>query len=47
MSEFKYFGCALSELGTNVAECRRKVASTRRVASAIKSLVNAMGLQLE
>ena len=40
--EFKYFVCVLDELGTN-----RMAASGRRVAGAIRSLVNAMGLQLE
>ena len=29
------------------AECRRKVASGRRMAGAIRSLVNARGLQIE
>ena len=32
---------------THGAECSRKVASGRRVAGAIRSLVNARGLQLE
>ena len=35
------------ESGTDGAECSRKVASGRRVAVAIKFLVNARGLQLE
>ena len=39
VSEFKYFGCILDEAG---AECRRKVASGRRVTSTIRSLVNCM-----
>ena len=47
VSEFKYLGCALDELGTDEAECSRKVVSGRRVSGAIKSLVNAMSLQLE
>ena len=47
MSEFKYFGCVLDESDANVPECRRKVASERRVASAIRSLVSVRGIQLE
>ena len=47
MSEFEYFGCVLDELGTDVFEYSRKVASGRKVVSVITSLVNAMGLQLE
>ena len=35
------------ESGTDEAECSRKVASGRRVAGTIRSLVNARGLQLE
>ena len=35
VSEFKYLGCVLDE-----AEFNRKVASRRRVAGAIRSLVN-------
>ena len=31
VSEFKYLGCVLNESSTNEAECRRKVASGRRV----------------
>ena len=37
----------LDELGTDETECSRKVASGRRVAGAISSLVNAKSLQLE
>ena len=37
----------MGESGTDGAECSRKVASVRRVASAIRSLVNARDLQLE
>ena len=37
----------MDESGTDGAECNRKVASRRRVASAIRSLVYAMDLQLE
>ena len=47
MLEFIYLGCVLDESGTDVAECRRKVVRGRRVAGAIRSLVNARGLQLE
>ena len=46
-SEFKYLGCGLYESGIDEAECGRKVAGGRRVASAIRSLVNARDLQLE
>ena len=37
----------MDESGTDGAECSRMVASGRRVAGAIKSLVNARNLQLE
>ena len=47
MSEFKYFGCVLDKCGKDGAECRRKLASRRKVAGAIRSLVNARDLQLE
>ena len=46
VSEFKYLGCVLEESGTDEGECSRKVAS-ERIAGAIRSLVNAMSLQLE
>ena len=46
-SEFKYLGCVLDESGTDEVECSRKVVSGRRVAGAIRSLVNARSLQLE
>ena len=39
-------GCVLDESGSDEAECRRKLASGRRVAGAIMSLVNARDLQL-
>ena len=39
--------CFLDKSGTSEAKCNRKVASGRRVAYAIKSLVNARSLQLE
>ena len=47
MSEFKYLGCVLDELGTNESESCWKVASGMRVAGTIRSLVDARGLQLE
>ena len=47
VSEFKYLGCVLDESGTDGVECSRKVASGRRVAGAIRSLVNARDLHLE
>ena len=37
----------MDESGTNEEECSRKVGSGRRVAVAIRSLVNARNLQLE
>ena len=37
----------MDESGTDEAECRRKMASGRRIVGAIKSLVNARDLQLE
>ena len=47
VSEFKYLGCVLHKLGTNEAECSRKMSSKRRVAGAFRSLVIARNLQLE
>ena len=47
VSKLKYLGCVLDESGTDGGECSRKMASGRRVAGAIRSLVNAMDLQLE
>ena len=44
VSEFKYLGSVLEEAGTDGAEYSRKVASGRRVAGAISSLVNVMDL---
>ena len=41
VSEFKYLGCVLDDSGTDEAECSRKVASGRRVAGGIRSLINA------
>ena len=40
VSEFKYLGYVLNESGTDGAECRRKAESGRKVATAIRSLVN-------
>ena len=45
--EFKYLGCVLDESGTDETECSRKVASGRRVAGAVRFLVNARSLQLK
>ena len=39
VSEFKYLGCVLKELGTDELEYRRKVVIGRRAAGAIRSLV--------
>ena len=47
VSEFKYLGCVLDEAGTDGAECIRKVANERRMAGAIRSLVNARDLKIE
>ena len=47
VSEFKYFRCVLNESGTDEAECSRKVGSGRRVAGAIRFLVNAGSIHLE
>ena len=47
VSEFKYLGFVLDESGTYEAQSSRKVASGRRVADVIRSLVNARSLQLE
>ena len=44
---FKYLGCVLEKLGSDETECSRKVASRRRIAGAMKSLVNVRSLQLE
>ena len=46
VSELKYLKYALDVLGTDEAECSRKVASGRRVPCAIRSLVNVRSLQL-
>ena len=47
LSEFKYLGCVLDESGTDEAVCCRKVASGKRIAGAMRSLVSGRGLQLE
>ena len=41
VSEFKYLGCVLDKAGIDGTECSRKVAN------AIRSLVNARDLQIE
>ena len=45
--QFKYLGCVLDESDIVDAKCRTKVASGRKIAGAIRSLVNVKGLQLE
>ena len=47
VSEFKYFGCIFDESGTDGAEYHRKVASGKRVAGAIRSLINVTSSHLE
>src|SRR5678815_218310 len=47
VSGFKYLVYMLDEKGTDDAECSRKVVNGRKVASAIKSLVDAKGLSPE
>ena len=47
ISEFKYLGYVLEKSGSEGAECSRKGASGRRVAGALRSLVNARDLQCE
>ena len=47
VSEFKYLDCVMDESGTDGAECSRKLVSGKRVACAVKSLVNDRDLQLE
>ena len=47
VSEFKYLECVLEESGTDGTGCSRMVTSGRKVAGAIRSLVNAMDLKLE
>ena len=45
--EFKYLGYVFDKSGTDGAEYSSKIAIGNRVASAIRSLVNAKDLQLE
>ena len=47
LSQVKYLGYVLDESGTSEAECCKKVASGRKVAGVIRSLVNERGLRLE
>ena len=47
VSEFKYLGYVMNEKGTDDAECNRKVSNGRKMAGAIKTLVNAKGLDIE
>ena len=47
VSEFKYLGYVLNEMGTDDVECKRKVASGRKVSGGIKALENEKGLSLE
>ena len=47
VSKFKYLGCVLNESGTDDAKSWMKVVSGRKVASTIRPLVNARGLQLQ
>ena len=42
-----WVGCVLDESGAGDEECRREVASGRKVAGAIRSQVNARGLELD
>ena len=44
LSEFKYLGCVLDKSSTDETECSRNVASGRRVAGSIRSLVNTRDL---
>ena len=47
VSELKYLGCVLEQSDTDEVEYLRKVASGRKFAGVIRSLVNARGLQLK
>ena len=47
VSEFKYLGYMIEKKGKDDVECSRKVSNGRRVAGAIKSLVNAKNLSLK
>ena len=44
VSEFKYLRCVLDESGTDGARCSRNMVNGRRVAGAIRSLVNGKDL---
>ena len=46
MTELKNLGCVLNGGGIDVTECHKKVTSGRKVAGAIRSLLNARALQL-
>ena len=46
-SEFEYFGCVFDESDTDEAKGRSNVANGRRIAGAIRSLVNARDFLLE
>ena len=47
VSKIKYLGCVLDEAGTDGADCSSKETSGRRVAEAIRSLVNAWDLEIQ
>ena len=47
VSKFKYLGYVMDQSDTDGVECSRKVVNGRRVAGAIRSLVNARDLQLK
>ena len=47
VSEFKHLECVFNESHTDEAEYCRKVASGRRVADSIRSLINIRSLQFE
>ena len=47
MLKLKYLGCVLDGSGEDVVGCCRKVVSGRKVAGAIRSLINVRSLQLE
>ena len=47
VSEFKYLGCVLDEIGSDDAECRKKMGNRMKIASVISSMANARGLQLD
>ena len=46
VSEFKYLGFVLEELGADGGECFRKVGTGRKVTGEIRSAVNARSLRL-